>query len=281
MKNNMIQQEFMTLKKVIEAKDEIDTEIIFATINMVAGLNLETIIFRDKKSWENYFGISMNLTKSLLKANEHCRKYSKEEKRFLKEYRKKCIKDKNVNTFLATDCVGLNTEIDGFLSQIKASLDTVATSFGPLLGLSLKNWHKKSGKSGGEIISALENNLSDVDKERANVLKEVIIRNTEWITYIVTLRDQAHHKGGLKCLTDITYDFRYKKVKPQYIMHENDAGEMVNNFMLRTMTDVARFINEVLILSILIKAPNGMGIKRNEKGEYPPFNWVVFNAQEK
>lgn len=277
----MIQQEFMTLKKVIEAKDEIDTEIIFATINMVAGLNLETIIFRDKKSWENYFGISMNLTKSLLKANEHCRKYLKEEKRFLKEYRKKCIKDKNVNTFLATDCVGLNTEIDGFLSQIKASLDTVATTFGPLLGLSLKNWHKKSGKSGGEIISALENNLSNVDKERANVLKEVIIRNTEWITYIVTLRDQAHHKGGLKCLTDITYDFRYKKVNPQYIVHGDDGKEMVNDFMLRTMKDITRFINEVLILSILIKAPGGIGIKRNEKKEYPPFNWVVYTPQGK
>lgn len=275
----MTQQEYMTLSKIIEAKDSLDTEIISSTINMVSGLNLETIVFRDKKAWEDYFGKSLNLAKSLLKANEHCRKYVSQEKKFLKEYRKKCIKDKNTNIFLATEPIGLNTEIDGFLSQVKAALDTLATTLNPLLGWKLNGWHKTKKKSGLEIISSLENNLNNVDKVKAGELKKIIENNIEWITYIVDLRDKVHHKGGLKCVTEVVYDFRFKKAHPQRIKHSAEAEEEVRDFLLRTLKDINIFINQVLIFSILIKAPGGMAIRSNEKGKYPPYNWVILKTQ--
>jgi len=269
-------EEQMTLGLVVEAKDKVDSEIINSVLNMIVGLNLDNIVFRDKKMWENYFGKNLNLTKSLLKANEHYRKYFIEEKKFLKQYRKKCLKDKNTNlSFLTTDSVALNTEIDGFLSQIKSSLDTLATTLNPLLGLSLNGWHKVKSKSGVGVINSLEKNLDNTLKGKASTLKETIKNNMESITYIVGLRDKVHHQGGLKCITEITYEFKYKKVIPQYILHPNNTKELTKDFILRTINEIVLFTNQILFLSILIKAPNGMGIKKNEEDKYPPYNWVI------
>ncbi|OGY63243.1 MAG: hypothetical protein A3I89_01435 [Candidatus Harrisonbacteria bacterium RIFCSPLOWO2_02_FULL_41_11] len=272
-------QEYMTLGLVMESKDELDTEIINSTITMILGLNLNNIVFKDKKTWEDYFKKVLNLTKNLLKANEHYRKYYKEEEIFLREYKKKCLKNSNTNVFLTTDPVSLNTEIDGFLSQIKSALDTLATTMNPLLGFNLNGWHKnkdKDGikKSGTRIVNSIEN-LPEFLKNKAKGLKKHIENNVDGITYIVNLRDKVHHSGGLKSITDITYDFRNKEVISQYIIH-SEGKELVKNFLLRTLKDIVLFFNDTLILSILIKTPSGMCIRKNNKKDFPPYNWFAY-----
>jgi len=275
------QRQDMCLKTVIETKDAIDKQIADATINMIFGLRLDNIVFRDKKIWEDYFGKVLNLTKNFLKANEHYRKYLAEEKRFLLDYKEKCLKDGNTNIFLATDSVGLNTEIDGFFSQIKSGIDTLATSFNPLLGSSFDGWHKtknKEGilKSGLRIINFLEN-FGEPLKSKVDGLKKIIQDNIDWLTYIVSIRDKIHHRGGLKNITEITYDFRNKEVIPQNIIHP-EGKELVRDFLLRTLNNTIIFVNAVLALSILIKTPSGMGIQKNDKDEFPPYMWVAFNT---
>lgn len=272
----------MVLSSVIEPKDDIDTEIVNLTMSMMIGLQLDSLIFRDKKMWEDYFQKVLNLTKNLLKANEHYRKYLAEEKRFLEEYKEKCIKDPNTNIFLTTDAVSLNTEIDGFLSQIKAGLDTLATSLNPVLGLSLNKWSKANDstgkrKSGVKIVKSLDN-LGEPLRSRAEDLRKLIETNMDWITEFVFLRDNVHHHGGLKNITDITYDFRSKEVIPQTVIH-GTGREYVRNFLLRNLQDMSMFFNAVLVCSIHAKAPPGMRIQRNPPGHIPSHNWVILTQK--
>ena len=263
------------ISTILECKDEIDRQINSSTVAMIMVLKVKNLIFYDNsKNHDDYFMKVKNVASSLQKANEHYRKYIIEERRFLDEYRDKCMSIPDANTHSSTTAVSLSTELDGFLSHFKAGLDTLATTLNPLLGLNLNGWHKKDNKSGLLVIRTLERNLGDSLKSGASHLIEYIQKNMDWVTYIVDLRDKVIHHGGLKRITDISFNFRDKNVTPQIIIHPSGSCETVSDFMLRTLNEAIEYFNTILILSLEITV-NGMSIIKNKEGELMPYQWAI------
>lgn len=265
------------LTKILEAKDKLDTKIIRGTINMVMGLKIDDFMFPDRKMFEEYFGHILNLTQSLCKANSHRRKYLEQERKFLKKFKKQSRKNPNTAD-LGINPVELNTEIEGFLIHIKAALDSYAKSLNALFGIKLNGWHRVKKESGRGIVTALENNLPNNLKEKSKRLKEVIETNIGWITYLVFLRDSSPHHGGIKNITDVVYEQKYKKVIPQMICHSENQNEKVADFLDRQLSDIADFFNGIIALSLLVRSPFG-GIVANDQSNWPSYNWVITEQQ--
>ena len=275
----MQQHEELTLTKFIDPQDELDSEIVNDTINMIVALNMNDILFMgDKKLSENFFGKVMDLTQSLLKANEHFRSYISKEKDLLEKHKEYGLNNPNKNTNLGVNPISLNNEIDGVLSQIKAALDTLARALNPMFSFKLNGWHKdKKGKSGVDILKMIKNNLPENLKINSNNLYDYIENNSGYISYIVYLRDGPHHRGGLKNITQIVFDYKLQNVIAQKIIHPDGTEELMVDFLLRTIKTVKNFINGVLILSMHLKMGVGLVIVKNDNGNYPPYSWGIPN----
>lgn len=274
--------EEMTLTTVISPQDDLDSEIVNDTINMVMALNMNDIlVMGDKKLGEDLFGKSLDLAQSLLKANAHLRTYLTKEVGILATQKEKGQKDPNTNTHIGFNPVDLNNEIDGVLSQIKASLDTLAKMLNPLFGFSLNGWHKKGEMSGGEILKVIENNMPKQFKDKSKDLSEYIEKNAGYVSYIVWLRDQANHRGGIKGITSVIFNYKTQDVVPQKIIHPDKTEEYVRDFLLRTIEMMKSFINGVLVLSMHLKMGSGLVIVKNDKGTHPPYSWGIPNTSIK
>jgi len=267
----------LILGTVLESKDEIDKKIVDDTINMIVGLQIGNFLIPEKKKDEEYFGHIMNVAESLFKANSHRRRYIDQEKKILEEFKNKCLT--NTNTVdLSINSVDLTSEIEGVLTQIKSALDSLARSFSPLLGLNLHGWHKKKKESGREVLDVIDKNLPNNLKDKSENLKNYIEKNIPWISYVVFLRDGIH-RGGLKNISAIIYRQTKKDVEPQHINYGN-ANENVTSFITRLLNEITEFSNAVILLSLLVKAPENMCIVKNEGKEWPPYTWRITNIDK-
>src|SRR5258706_7350847 len=268
-------EEVLTLTTVVDPKDDFDREVSVDILTMVSSLDSNSIIFEgDKKKSEDYFGNMLNLTNSLLKANQHYRNYVSIEREILVSYKHECIKNPNKSINLSKRPVNLNSEIDALLSQVKASLDTLGVSLRYTLDISIHGWRKDGEKSGGKIIKAL-NKLSPERMERTQSLKEYIENNTDWISYVVDLRDKADHHGGIKSISDITFYYKTQEVHPQLIKHSEGQQELVSSFLLNTLKFTKSFCHNVIALSVLSRVGKGLEIVKDEKQLGPPYKWAI------
>jgi hypothetical protein len=261
------------LSLFLSAKDEVDSKILFDTANMIAGLNIDNFVFRNKQEWEEYFGNVIDLTQSLLKANDYRREYIEKELKTLREQEDKFLKDPNKNVYLEFNPIGLNSEIDGFLSQIKAALDSLAKTLNPLFGFKLNGWRKDKKLSGGKIIKSLKNLPAESEKF-TQPLQDFINKNVGWVSYLVFLRDSPHHHGGIKSISGIMFDTNSKKITPQQIYHAENHVEDINAFLTRTINEIDQFVNSVLILSLIAKIPS-LAIVKNTQSNWPPYQWAM------
>lgn len=198
----------------------------------------------------------------------------------LKKFRKECIKSPNKHTNLSLHPMELHNELDGFLSNIKSALDTLAKLINPLIGSKFDAWHKEKDtdgkeKSGLRILKFIENNLPDEAQNRSEEFKRTISDNIEWITYLVSLRDRPVHKGGLKNISDLFYDNQKKEVSPTCITHPQGGPEFVIDFMYRTMQDIILFINRIIVTAIQIKVPSLILAKTPDNNGNIAYRWHV------
>lgn len=271
--------ESFTLTTFLEPKDEVDKNTMAKTITMAIGLQLDNLLLSDKLLFESYLGHIMDLTEKLLKVNHHRRKYIIQKERVISFLKQNSNSDEN-NTNSAYHSVELDAEIDGFLTQIKAALDSLVKTFEPLFGIKLLTWGKIGKESGRRVLVALQNNLSNTFKTKSQRLLDIIEDNIEWISYIVSLRDNANHHGGLKNLSNITFNRQIGDVVPQYISHTNGRTEEVSIFLERTVYEIVEFVHSVLILSLLTKSSDQLVIVRNEEEEFPPFRWGITGVKK-
>jgi len=271
MDNNQPQ---LILTKYLSAKDEVDSLILSEICNpAVFQLNpLNTVFFGDKQKSDKFTGIILSLSESLLKANEHRRKYLFFEERKIEEIRRETRKNRG-SANMGFNPVELTTEIDGFFTQIKSGLDQLAFALNPMFGFKFKTWKKvknpKSGieESGFGILGSLENNLPENKKDKSGKLLELLRLNIGWLTYLVFLRDNPIHKGGEKNITQIIFECEKDKIIPQKIIHGEGKIENVGTFLTRTIYEVIGFISIFLLLSmelagvglLLVKTKNGYG----------------------
>lgn len=269
--------EKITLTKIIDPKDDIDTEIVHSTINMIMGLSMgNNFPFSDKKEWEKYFGYILELTQSLLKANSHYRKYVTTEKQVKFEFFEESLKNHSSVDHLKS--MELESEVDAILANIKSALDSLAKSFGPILGIKFHGWHKEKKISGGQVIKTLHNNTPKQYKEKTEILIKYIESNISWITYVVFLRDSGSHNGGIKNITNIKFIDSTKEIISQKIIHNDLSEECLLDFMNRLIKEIIEFINSCIRISLLIRVPgNSMSITKNLKlDDYPPYRWVMY-----
>lgn len=257
---------------LLGAEDDKDKEINFATTGMVIGLNVHNFIFNEQKLFDAYFSHVLAVATSLQKANAHRRKYKIEEIEFLKEYLKKHSDISSHDQ--STTAISLSRELDGFLSQYKAALDSLAKTLQPIYKISIGGWHKEKNVSGQRIINAL-NNLGSPKKEKAQRLINFLQDTQNWVTTIVNLRDAVNHDGGLKGVTNVYFEKKNNVVHPQKLVFIDGPVE-VKVFMDSVLDQTIEFVETFLLLGIESCLPgNDMIIVKNEMGEFPPFRFAI------
>ena len=261
---------------VLDPKDEIDASILNHTLKMIIGLQLSSV-FSDKEKHAAYFRYIMEAAQSLFKSNSHRRKYLHTEPIEIKSLFDSEIKKINQNVDVGFNPIELNAEVDGFLSHIKATLDSIAKSFDILFGIKTGGWNKKGEISGIKILNQLDNLPSD-KKKRAQDLTNIIKDNVEWISYLVHLRDAPHHRGGIKSITDLVFDHKQKTVIPQLIIHPGSQPEMVRDFLIRTIKNIDIFIGDMIASSLMAIAFPGCVIVKSEQG-FPPYSWAIIKSK--
>lgn len=104
----------------------------------------------------------------------------------------------------------LYAEFDGFLVQLKSSLDHLVKVPVPIFGP--KSWKPHTfGDKGNDVIKMLENNTPKKFEKHIRVICDrVIRRNQDWLQLTIDLRDKVNHylEGG------VPYQFfRVRKVR--------------------------------------------------------------------
>ncbi|OGF70851.1 hypothetical protein A3C73_00270 [Candidatus Giovannonibacteria bacterium RIFCSPHIGHO2_02_FULL_44_11] len=66
-----------------------------------------------------------------------------------------------------------------------------------------------------------------------------------------------------------------KKVSSQRIFHTETESEPVAEFMTRIIKDISQFSSTFLLMSILIKAPNGLVLVKNDKDSAQRYHWGI------
>ena len=264
---------------LFESKDEIDLSIIQDVATMPIDLEVRTLCFRsDKTLGDEYIGKVFDVAQALLKANEHRRKYFEQEKKTIKKFRKQSRKDPNKHINLTLHPVGLDSEIDGFLSQVKAALDSLACSLNPLFDCGLNAWRKDikgdviRKKSGYQIVGWFKSAAAPLS-ERSSNFRDYLEKNGDWLTYLSMLRDMPIHKGGLKNVNPLVFEQRTQKVVPQRIHHPNGQVESVDDFMKRTIKEVSEFCHNFLIGSLVLKTWIGLVPTKKSDGGHTRYYW--------
>ncbi len=268
----MANNEDLVFGEVFSPKDEVDKDIINSHIATVMGLQLNNFLLTEERH-DEYFKSIKDCTEHLLKANNNVRLYLEQEKKVMKKFKKDCLASDN-KVHSTINPIELNCFTDSFLLQLKGSLDSIAKSFKPLLGVNIGGWNKVKKESGRQIIDILNNNLPVEKKNRAKTLINFIESNIKYITYIVYLRDGIH-QGGTKNITGIFYNYKEKKLTSQIIFHPDNSEEILSNFLKRVIIDFSQLTSIIICLSILIAAPTGMIITKNTKEEFPPYQWHI------
>ena len=131
----------MVLTSILKANDEIDERILNNIMFFLMDNITKTMVdfwgnqtLKKDKLYEIYFSIVIDGIKSLFKMNSHRRSYIKNkglaEIEILTD-----LKKTDTKIDLAYERHELTSDIDGFLTQFKATLDTLARSLNPLFNL--------------------------------------------------------------------------------------------------------------------------------------------------
>lgn len=163
---------------------------------------------------------------------------------------------------------GAERELEAFIMQGKSCLDVLTKIFEPLIGVKIHSY----GNSGDKVISVLENNLSDTEKERASSLIKMIQDDKEWIEkWFKKDRDTITHYRSIR-----TTGFARKHLddgKAAYKLPETSDGAPIHEIVIINYQNLLGFCEDFLALSSGIKFHPGIsvGILAEEKRdkEYP------------
>lgn len=274
---------------ILQAKDDIDNYILAEIVQLPMQLQAQVLVFfsgdKDSKPHEKHFGQMIDLGHILTKTNDALRNYEKVQKESIEAFTEKSLKDTNQNIYLTTKSPELDREIDYFFSGIKSALDQLGQILGHILDEKIDGWHKstENGKelSGIKIVRKLKA-LKPEDEYRGQRYQNLINHietNLEPITYLVGLRDEVHHRGGMKNISDIMFDSDTKQVQPQVIHHSKEEAELILGFMKRTMVSFNLFVNNFVILAYMLKAPKDMAVQRRDNPV--GYNWIVLQPKLK
>lgn len=135
----------------------------------------------------------------------HYNKYSSTEDSLIK----KVLNAPNDNSFVEeiNYSQDLFSEFDGFLVQIKSTLDYIVKI--PSIVLGWKHWNLTTfGEKGEKVIRALQKNMPRKWAGQAKILEKSIIgKHTPWLKSTIEARDKINHflRGGISLDNFIVY----------------------------------------------------------------------------
>lgn len=249
----------LVLKSVLEPQDEIDSFLLEDVLLIVQDTTTFELIkfwghtkFNKDKVEETYFKTILNVIKSLFKANHHRRNYLTLEAKLSKQLLKEARKAKSTID-LIYEKHDLISEVDSFLTHIKAALDSLATSLSPIYNIPVHGWHKK--KENGEDISGknVVNAIKGLPKGGygdSKSLAKYIEENYKFITYNVSLRDAPVHRGGATSIHGFRYIVKEDRLQNPFIVHNPTDGQTLAAFLTSTIWDFARFTQTFIAISL-------------------------------
>lgn len=265
----------LVLKTVLEPQDKIDSFLLEEVLLIVQNTSTFELIkfwghtkFNRDRVEEVYFKTILNVIKSLFKANHHRRNYLALEVK-LKEQLLKEVKKTQSTVDLIYEKHDLISEVDSFLTQIKAALDSLAISLSPIYNIPIHGWHKKkdNGKdiSGKNVVNAIKG-LPKRGYGDSEGLAKYIEENYGYITYIVSLRDAPVHKGGATSIHGFRYIVKEDRLQEPFIIHSPLDGQTLSAFLTSTMWNFARFTQTFIAIS-LSNLITDMFLAPDEKGK--------------
>lgn len=262
------------LQRVLEPKDEIDRFLLEKVLVIVQNRDTMGLVkfwghsqFSTDKTHEWYFKHILSAIKRLIKANGHRRRYLELENQF-KEKILGEIKKTEVNIDLVYEEQESISEVESFLVQLKAALDSLAKSLNPIFGLKIHGWHKDKGKSGGEVLNILKRNLSKELSKKATNLIKFLENNIDYISCVVFLRD-AIHKPELKGIEHFRYSAKEEVlICPKIVFTSNEPKDLPK-FLDETMKNFAIFTQAFIVLTFSDLVP-GLFLAQDQTGE---FSW--------
>lgn len=272
----MNEEKPLVLTSVFTIKDKYDRFLLEKVLLIVQNsMTMEFIKFWSHlqkypdKNEEKYFKTITNVIRSLIKANHNRRIYNKLAQSSVKRLTKQSIEAKSTISLLYEE-PDIMSEVDSFLANIKASLDSLAFSLNFIFGTKLDGWHKVKGKSGVKLVNSLKN----LPKERAEKAKDLatfIEDNIGYITYLVALRDSPLHKGKTANVSYFKYNIDTGKLTKPEIYHNPTTKEDVSVFLNKTLEEISDFVQLFIALSLSGLIADTY-LRKNKKGE---FIWVT------
>lgn len=252
-----------------KAEDLIEKTILTDITGIAMSQNVTQVVFgSDKTSKQKFSQRMFELTQNLFNANLHRRNYKIKEKQEIKTFKRESQKNPNKQFDLTKNPIELITELNGFLTALKSSLDSLAVCLEPLLQQSFHGWHnvkdKVDGqkKSGGNILNTLRNKPK-AQLQAITPLIKLVEREATWLTYLVSLRDSPVHNGGLKNISELRYTQNKREVEAQIITHPNGSHELVEAFNKRAMESIVDFSTKIILYAIQGKVPGVTLTKSN------------------
>jgi hypothetical protein len=182
-------------------------------INNAFGLNLDKVDLTQPER-EQLWNLLILLSKKLATTWRHLDRYRRTEDDLVAKAQATPLRIEGKRTgFDYSD--ELYAEFDGFLVQMKSSLDYLANVPRPVFG---PGWKPYSfGDKGDDIIKLLENNTPERFADRMPVVCDLIRWNQDWLQEAIDLRDKVNHfqRGGVP--------YQYFRVHKE----ERDAQEVV------------------------------------------------------
>lgn len=278
MRRNSIQKQ-LTLTQQIEVIDDIDKTLLEEILLIVQNRDTFSLVsfwghntLKRDKSDEEFFKKIMLSVNALIKANALRRNYHKIKDVLIDEIKKDpSIRGAKIDMlFNKVDAFIL---IEGFFSQVKTALDLLAQSLKPIYGYEFHTWAKKNNVSGMEIVSVLTNNLNKDLKPRAGPIIDLIKKNAESISRIVSHRDDTVHYGKLNKVQGFSYSMSKNEIIPPLILINNHESAFVHEYLDEALRYIADFTQE-FVVTLLSNLVNGMIIIKRDDGSW---GWVAHN----
>lgn len=199
--------------------------------------------------------------KKLAKVADAVDNYHRLEKRELKKLVKSAqSRGNNLDLTLAHDSTRLQASVEEALAQSKSALDVASKILRPLVGIQLPTF----GKKGQTVIKALQRNLPDDLKPRAEGLIALIEDNKQQLTMIINHRNDQHLKN-LE-ISPLRIDPTGNQQKPYM-----PDGQAVSEFTEALFNYVFLFLQDFLVLAIYIKLIPGLVVVAQGTGRKRQF----------
>lgn len=227
------------------------------TMNLL-GMPREALDIPEKQKTE-IFLIFIEICKKLSKLANAVDRYTEEEDRIVKEFKKKMQKDKKR---IAHHSDILEAAIEEVLSQAKSTLDVAVKIYEPLFGIKLHTY----GKNGDKLINALKRNTQAKDKDKVEKIINIIGLFKPYSESIIGLRTSTQHYRNIQ-MTPLIAEVN-EKDSIDIFLPKTSQGQTAKEFAEIIYNNIFVFIRDLLIFSFASKFYSGLvPVVIEEKGE--------------